>query len=387
MSSRGTAGVGVAAAAVGAALVVAGAFLAPERTAFAWHAAFLYAWTLAIGLLGWILVHHLTNSSWFIVLRRVAELGLAPLLLLALLFLPVVGALDLLFPWVEPEAIASHHVREAVQKVRAYLNVPFFLVRAGLFFAVWLGVAGLLVRGSRGQDRGDGAALAGRQRIVAAVAVIPFGLAVHFAAIDWIVSLEPAWTSSVFPVYVFAGSLVGGLSVLILAAAGLARAGALEGVVGVSHFHGLGKLLFTLVCFWAYIGYFQFFIVWIGDEPSEVAWFLPRTHGAWRPLAVALAIGHFAMPFFALLSRPLKRSPAALSAVAGWMLLWHAADVVWMVMPAHAPEDATPHWVDLGAFLAVGGATLAFALWRARGVPVTARGDPRFEDSVGFETR
>lgn len=374
-----------AATGVGVLLLAPGVAAAPTRAVFAWHAAFVYAWTLAIGLLAWVLIHHLTASSWFIVLRRTAEHGASSLPLLALLFLPAATSPGTLFPWVDPAA-APPHVREAVERAAAYLDPGFFLVRAGLFFAVWLVLAGLLRRASRAQEGGGrGDALASRMRTVSAAGIVPFALATHFAAVDWVMSLEPAWTSSVFGVYVFAGGLVGALALVTLASAVLAR-GPLDGVVTVSHFHGLGKLLFTLVCFWAYIAFFQFFIVWIGNEPSEVAWYVPRVEGAWRPWALALVGGHFLLPFFALLSRPLKRQPAALAVVAAWLLVWHAVDVYWMVMPAHAPHDGAPRPVDLGAFLVVGGTVLAFTLWRARGAGASARGDPRFARSVAFET-
>lgn len=379
-----TRGIGLFALAGWAGLVL-GAFLEPERTAFAYLAAWAFCLSLALGSLAFVMIHHLTGSTWFIALRRTAENAAATLPLLALLFLPILAALEVLYPWSEPASIASHHVRTAVAKIDGYLNVPFFLVRGGLYFAVFLSAAVLLRRWSLQQEGGEGARLAARQKRLSAIVVPVFGIAVHFAAVDWLMSLDPAWESTVFGIYFFAGGAVGALALLGVAAFALQRAGRLQDV-SVSHRHALGKLLFTLLVFWGYIAFFQFFLIWIADEPAEAVWYVHRTEGAWLPVALLLPAGHFALPFFALLSRELKRRAGGLAAVSGWLLLMHYVDIYWIVLPSHVETGWRPHWADLAALAGVAGVVLAYAIVRARGVPEAARGDPRFEASLRFKT-
>lgn len=374
-----------AAAALGGAALLAGAFLAPERTAFAWLAAWAFAWTTMLGALTLVLVHHLVGASWYVAVRRAAEMIFAPLPLLALLFLPVLLALELLFPWARPETLAAPHVIEAVRHARAYLDPGFFALRALLFFAVWIPLGAVLARWSRAPAAPAAADGAARQRRLSAAAVVPFGLALQFASVDWLMSLEPAWVSSMFAVYVLAGALVAGLALQILVVRALARAGRLPEVT-VSHYHAMGKLLLTFVSFWAYVAYFQFLLIWIANVPEEVAWYVPRASGAWRPWAIALVLGHFAVPFLLLLSRTLKRRPDALAGVAAWLLAFHALDLYWVVMPAHAPGDATPHALDAAAFAALGAGLLLYGVRRARGEAALPRGDPRLAASLRFET-
>ncbi len=378
-----------AAAALAFGSMVPAALADPGRAAASYLVAYAYATSILLGSLFWVMIQHLAGAYGFVALRRMAEWIFAPLPLLALLFVPILWGLALLYPWAEPAGIAEAHVRELVAAKSAYLNRGFFTLRARLDFARWLAWGVLLgmlsSRQREGLDADAAHALVRRQRLVSAIGLPASAFALNFAAVDWLMSLDPAWSSSMFGVYVFAGSALSALAMLIVLTFFAERSGLLRGVVHVSHYHALGKLLLTLLVFWAYVGFFQYFILWIANLPEEVAWYVPRTLGPWWPLAAVLVVGHFALPFLALLSRDLKRRPAALAGVAGWLLAMHYLDVYWIVLPS-MPQRPGPHWMDLNALVGMTALVLLGALARTVGQSAVARGDPRFARALRFET-
>ncbi|MEZ4333612.1 MAG: hypothetical protein R3F35_17805 [Myxococcota bacterium] len=377
--------IGVVAVVASLALLV-GAILDPQRAAMAYLVAWLYWATLALGALCLVMIHHVTGSTWFIVLRRLAEHLFASLPLLALLFVPLLFAMELLYPWLHPETL-DPIVRERVIAKSAYLGAGFFRIRALAYLGIWLASGALLARWSVAQEAGDAVRLGVLQKRLSVAALPAVALALTFASFDWVMSLSPAWASSVFGVYVFAGSIVGGLASLVVVSVGAQQRGRLHDVVRVSHYHGMGKLLLTFVVFWTYIAFFQFFIIWIANVPEEAAWYLDRWQAGWAPVSLALGLGHFVVPFLLLLSRDRKRRPVALARVALWLLAMHYVDVYWLVMPSTPRPAFAPSWLDLAAFLAIGGGAVGCSLWRAGRVREAARGDPRFERSLRFGTR
>ncbi|HEX7051827.1 MAG TPA: hypothetical protein VF188_16595 [Longimicrobiales bacterium] len=375
-----------AAALLGLALVALGFFIDRRQAAFSYLAAFAYWLSLALGTLIFLMIHHAINSSWFVVLRRPAEAAAAMIPLLALLSLPLLFGVDALYPWAAPAASLPAELREAIATKRPYLNVPFFLVRAAAYFATWTVVAVLLRRWSLRQAAGNGVALARRQRTLAAGALPPVAFALTFAAFDWLMSLQPTWFSTVFGVYYFAGGAVGGLALLAVIAFLLHRAGPAADILTTSHYHALGKLLFTMLVFWGYIGFVQLLLIWIANVPTETTWFAARIGGGWTAVGALLVVGHFFIPFFALLSRPLKRRPAALAAISAWLLAMHYVDAYWLVLPALHPSALRPHWIDAAAFIGIGGAVVAYGTRLLAAAPLLPRGDPRLERSLRFTT-
>lgn len=357
--------------------------------------AYLTAWlvglSVALGALCLVMIAHVTGARWFVVVRRLAEATAATLPVLALLFLPLVAGMEVLYPWARPPGALPEALREAVAEKEAYLNRGFFLGRAALYFAVWIGLAEGLRRLSLHDDRAPGAgreARSSRRRrvTVSAVGLPAFGFTVTFAAFDWILSLDPEWHSGVFGLYYFAGAVLAALAVLVLLAAGLQRRGALPDGPAASHYHALGRLLLTFVLFWAYIAYSQGFVAWIADLPEDASWYLARWEDGWSGVLVVLGIGHFALPFVALLSRDLKRRPVRLSAVAAWLLAMHVLDVHWLVGPSGG-AGPWPGWEEAAALLAVAGLATAAGLARMRGRPAVPVGDPELEASLRYESR
>jgi len=376
----------LAAGVAGLLLTAIGFAVDRDQAAFSYLAAFAFWIGIALGMLLFIMIHHAMNSSWFVVLRRPAEAIAATLPLFLLLFLPLLAGAGALYPWLAPGDAIPAALAAEIDRKRAYLNLPFFLGRGAAYFLIWIATSHLLRRWSIRQAAGDGVALARRQRVLSALMLPPVSFALTFAAFDWLMSLSPEWYSTVFGVYYFAGAALAALSLLAALAFLLQRAGGLAGAITVSHYHALGKLMLTFLIFWAYIAFVQLLLIWIADLPQEVQWYVVRTRGGWAVLAGVLVIGHFLLPLFALLMRPLTRRPAALAAIAGWLLLMHYVDVYWLVLPALHGEGVRPHWLDLAAWAGVGGIVFAYALRLLATAPLLPAGDPRLERSLSFIT-
>jgi hypothetical protein len=355
-----------------------------ERALYSYLAAFAYGLSLALGGLLLVMIAHTSDAKWFVVVRRLAEAVASTLPLFALLFVPILVGMERIYPWVPPLARLSPELQAEVAKKQAYLNVPFFVVRAAFYLATWWLFAALLRRWSLRQDAAPGAADLERPVVVSGVGLVAVGFTLTFAAFDWLMSLSPEWISTVFGVYVFAGGLLGALALMAILARLFEVRGGLSGKLAASHYHALGRLTLTFVIFWAYIAYAQGFLIWIADVPREASWYMARWNHGWFVVLVVLVAGQFAIPFFLLLSRPLKRNGAALAAVGGWLLAMHYVDVFWLVIPALRHARPGPHWVDAATLMAVVGSAVAFGAWRMRGHAVVPSGDPRLGASLRY---
>jgi hypothetical protein len=353
----------------------------PERFFAAWLVAFVFCLTIALGCLYFVLIHTAMQGAWGVVVRRVAENAAATLPLFALLFLPLAFGLHSLYHWSDPEALGHDALLRFKQP---YLNEPFFFARAALYFVVWSGIALWFRRQSRLQDEAPDPAAAARLSRYSGALLIPLALTTTFAAFDWLMSLAPHWYSTIFGVYVFAGGFVAGFALLAVVAVALQRAG-LVPALSAEHFHDLGKLLFAFTVFWAYIGFSQFFLIWYGNIPEETIWYRVRLEGGWKLVTIALALGHFALPFFFLLPRQVKRNAATLVTAAVWLLAMHFVDVYWLVIPSIEGLGARPGIVDVAALLAIGGVFLGAFGWLLVTSPLVPAGDPRLSESLAFE--
>jgi hypothetical protein len=328
----------------------------PKQFFFSWLVSFLFFLSLALGALFFVLIQYAAQGGWGIVLRRLGETSFTTLPVMAALFLPLLFGLQDLYAWAVPGA-AEH---DALLRWKApYLNVPFFLVRAVVYFGCWSLIAIFYYRASRGQDATGDPAVSARMRRLAGPAIIVLAVTQTFASIDWIMSLTPHWYSTMFGVYFFAGSFVGFIALLSIAAAAMLRAGLLDTVISAEHLHDVGKLLFAFTAFWAYIAFSQFFLIWYANLPEETIWFQARLEGSWRTVSMLLMAGHFAIPFFYLMGRAVKRRASTLAIGGAWLLAMHFVDLYWQVMPTLHPAGLRPSVLDAAAFLAVGGCFLA----------------------------
>ncbi len=359
----------------------------PARALHGYLFAFVFGVGLALGALGLLLIGHVLRATWLVVVRRLLEIVVLTLPVFAVLFVPVAVGLGEIYPWAHPQELPEP-VRENVLKKEAWLNAPFWIVRSVVYLGVWSGLAVWLWRWSLGQDRQEDGSASPEGAVVgvAAVALPVYGFTVSFAAVDWVMSLHPAWYSTIFGLYCFAGAMVGALALTTLLAYAFRERGLLREIVAEDHFHALGKLMLTFLIFWAYMAFSQGLIIWIADLPAEVPWYLARWEDGWWAIVYVLIFGHFLAPFLALLSYRLKRRPTVLAGVAAWLLLMHLVDVYWLVIPALEGWGLHLHWTDPFAFLGVLGAMAVFGLWRLEGHAVVPVGDPLFESSIRYES-
>src|SRR5918996_768068 len=354
----------------------------PKQFFFSWLVSFLFFLSLALGALFFVLIQYAAQGGWGIVLRRIGETTFATIPVLAALFLPVLLGLHDLYEWSHAEAVAE----DALLRWKApYLNVPFFLIRAALYFGIWSFIALMYYRGSRGQDVTGDPGVSARLRRLAGPSIIVLALTQTFASVDWIMSLTPHWYSTMLGVYFFAGSFVGFIALLSVVAVAMRRGGLLDTIISAEHLHDVGKLLFAFTAFWAYIAFSQFFLIWYANLPEETIWYKARLEGSWETISLLLMAGHFGVPFFYLMGRAVKRRGWTLALGGAWLLAMHFLDLYWQVMPTLHPEGIRPSALDVAAFVAIGGCFVAAASWLMRRQALVPLRDPRLAESLAFE--
>jgi hypothetical protein len=352
---------------------------------FSYLFAFVYWGGIALASVVLLQIFHAFRAKWMVVLRRAVEVMAITVVLFLVLFIPIAVGLKHLYSWVEPAADLPREALKILEHKRAYLNTPFFLVRSVGYLLLAALISQRLFGLSTRQDESGDVQLTARQRAVGAGALPFIALAFSFAGFDWMMSLEPLWFSTIFGVYFFAGSFVSCISLLVIIT-DRARGKNLYGdLVSAEHIHQIGSLMLAFTCFWAYIGFSQFLLIWIAGLPEEVPFYMVRMKGGWAAVSIFMIVGNFMLPFGALLSRSLKRNRSRLALVAFWILLVHAVDIFWLIMPTLSPSGIPFHWTLIPAFAGVGGLAIAFGLWRIRGhftVPVR---DPYLADSLAYK--
>ena len=331
---------------------------------------------LAVGSLSLLMLQHLVNGGWGFVIRRVLEAASRTLPLLAVFFLPVLVGAKWIYDWMHPERMNTPALADKAQR---YLNLPFFAIRAAVYFGVWIGLAFFLNRWSAQQDRTGDALLKKRMSALSGPGMVILIFTVTFAAIDWYMSITPAWASTIYGFIYVAAWTLSALAFVVAVMARLTTEEPMSRVVAHLHFQDLGKLLLTLVMLWAYFAFSQFLIIWSGNLPEEIAWYLPRTRGTWGVIVLVVVILHFGFPFLLLLSRSLKRDPRRLVLVAILILVMRVIDLFWMLKPSFTGEHFSVSWMDVVAPLAFGGLWLGAFLWELGKQPLIPINDPQFE--------
>lgn len=324
-----------------------GAVMNPSQFFQSWLVGFIFLLGLALGSLGLLMLQHLSGGQWGLVGRRVFEASARTLPLLAVLFIPILFAMPTLFEWARPEVVAGDGI---LQKKAPYLNVPFFTGRAIFYFLFWIFCGWMLTKWSAAQDRGtestDAAGMV-RFRTLSAPGILVLVLTITFATTDWVMSLDPHWFSTIFGLMFTAGFGLSALALTIAVLASIGPEGALAGILTKRHFHDLGKLLLAFTMLWAYLNFSQFLIIWSGNLPEEIPWYVERLRGGWGVVAIALVIGHFFLPFMLLLSQDLKKRPQLLARVAMFILAMRLVDTIFLISPTFAHEGFPIHWMDI----------------------------------------
>jgi hypothetical protein len=368
---------------IGLVVLAIGAFIDREQFLQSYLIGFFFVACLMLGCLGLLMVHHLTGGAWGMVCRRVWEAATRTLPLVVVMFLPVAFNLPTLYKWAAPGAESD----PIIQMKAAYLNESFFFVRAAVFFVVWGILIFLLNRWSKEQDD-TAARLPGpadrRFRMLSGPGLVLFVLTVTFMSVDWVMSLDPHWYSTMFGVIVIGGQGLGAIAFSILMVAALSNVRPFSHLVTPSQMHDLGKLLLAFVMLWAYFSFSQFLIIYSANLPEEIPFYLERFHGGWRWLSVALALVHFVLPFTLLLSADLKKNRRAIVAVASLVLAARAIDLIWHIGPMfhHEGSRFPIHWMDVAALVGLGGLWLFIFARQLKSRALVPYKDPYFKEAM-----
>jgi len=353
-----------------------GLLVSPTQFFRSYLFAFMFWNGVALGCLSLLMIQHLTGGRWGLAIRRLLEAGTRTVPLLFLLFLPLAFALKRIYPWVGTEQV-DPAIRHAAELKHAYLNVPFFLGRALFYFAVWFGLAAALNRWS-GDEEFD-LRRARRLRSVSGGGLLLMGLTITFMSVDWAMSLDPRWYSSIYGMLFMIGSALSALAFCIVVIALVGTERPVSVVADAETIHDLGKLMLAFVMVWAYISFSQFLIIWSGNLPEEITWYLRRFRSGWRFVGLFLVVFHFALPFLLLLSRSLKRRSRTLAMVAASVLVARVVDLAWLVRPEF-PRGAFPiHWLDVVLPIALGGVWLGVFAGQLARRPLLPMTDPEVQ--------
>lgn len=328
-----------------------GFLLNPDQFMVSYLIAFLFWMGLTVGSLPMIGLHHLTSGHWGFPVRRILETSASMIPLVAVLFLPVLLKASSLYLWARPE-IVSHD--PLLQAKAAYLNLPFFALRAAVYFGIWFVLGYQLHKNSREYDRTPSEETLNRLQVLGGLTLVLYGLTVSFAAIDWAMSIEPHWYSTIYGIFFMVGQTLSAFAFALLVCLGLSHRKPFSEIVNSERSHDLGNLLFAMIMLWAYISISQFVIIWSGNLPEETPWYLRRIEGGWLELAVILVLFHFLTPFFLLLMRRIKKNPSLLSKVALFLIVIRWIDLYWFIKPAFETRLHF-HWLDFTLFGALGG--------------------------------
>lgn len=355
---------------------IAGAFLDPAQFYPAYLVGYLFWLAIALGSLGFVALSHLVGGQWALVSRRIMEAAFRTLPLMAVLFVPVLIGMGTLYPWSRPGAMAGD---ELLRRKEPYLNVPFFVGRTVIYFACWFVIAHYLSKWSIERDETGDPSLSQKLAALSSAALIVYVLTGTFAAIDWLVSLEPYWHSSIYGLLFVTGQGLSGLTFAIVVLSFLKRFPPIADVISRKQFHDLGNLALAFVMLWAYLSFSQLLIIWSGNLQTEITHYANRQAGTWMAVGFTLLVLHFAVPFLLLLSREVKRNAAYLAGVAGGLLVLRIVDYFWLVEPPFEPAGPRLHWLNFTAPIGIGGIWLAFYLWQLKRAPLLPRQDPEYE--------
>ncbi|MBN1212721.1 MAG: hypothetical protein JXA92_09100 [candidate division Zixibacteria bacterium] len=373
--------VALVAGVIGLVLSAVGYLVDARQFFYSYLTGYFFWLSLALGGLFFTMLHHIVGARWSTVLRRISENIMGVLPVLALLAIPLLFGIGELYHWSHSDAVAEDQL---LQDKAGYLNTTFFVIRLVVYFTVWIVLTVMLDKISLKQDLGHQPSFTKKMRVISAPGIILFALTVTFASFDWLMSLDPHWYSTIFGVYIFAGSLLGMLALMTVIVLYLGRNGILDKDITVEHYHDLGKLMFAFTIFWGYMAFSQYFLIWYGNIPEETVWFLHRWESSWKTISLMLVFGHFVVPFFVLFPQGTKRNPKTLTLIALWILFMHFIDLYWLVLPTLHPHGVNISWMDITALIGPGGIFTWYLWCKTAARPLLPVGDPNLEVSRRF---
>jgi hypothetical protein len=347
----------------------------------AWHQAdeFFRAYLMAfmawlgvtLGSMAILMLRHLTKGAWGMVIRRILGAAMRCVPLMAALFIPLLFGLRRLYIWARPlDAIADNHLREHLQEItKTYLSVHGFVIRAVIYFAIWWGLSFFLTQWSAEQDHPPMRDNSARFKVLSGPGLILYGLTITFAVIDWIMSIDPSWISTIFGLSFLIGQVLSALCFAVVVERILFRYKPMSELLKPEQVHDHGKFMLAFIMVWAYFSFSQWLIIWAGNLPEEITWYMRRLHGGWGYLGLFLVLFHFAVPFVLLISRPFKRDITRLVWLAAWLLLMRYVDLFWVIEPNFSLTFNIT-WLDGVVPIAMGGLWLAYFFRNLSAMPL-----------------
>ncbi len=361
---------------------VALAFTRPDEFFRGYLLGFMCWLGVALGSMAILMIRHLTGGGWGMVIRRILGAGMRTLPLLAILFIPMIIAVwqGRIYPWVmSPDQVRDPHIREHLEKHSfikgAYLNFHGFLIRAIIYFAIWNLLSFLLSHWSKQTDRAGAPDNTQKFKAVAGPGLILYGFTITFAAIDWVMSLDPSWISTIFGLVILIGEVLSAMCFAVVVERILFNYRPMSEMLKPDFVHDHGKWMLTFIMVWAYFSFSQWLIIWAGNLPTEITFYLKRLNGGWGSVGLFLALFHFAIPFAILLSRPFKRNIRKLVWLAVWLMLMRYVDLFWIIEPNFS-RTLTITVADIVVPIAIGGFWLAYFFHNLGSLPLLPAYDP-----------
>lgn len=353
-----------------------------ERALYDYLWMYMFLVSIGVGSLALVSLEYLVGATWSTPFRRISEFLAALVPALIILVIPLVISVPDIFTWANKDVVNNDAILRAKE---AYLNFNFFLIRVIICLFIWTIFYVFFIRNSEKQDVTRDPLLT-RNNIRLSVIFTPlFIITLSITAIDWMMSLEPHWYSTIFGVYYFAGTVVAAFSATTLIAVLLKERNYLNSRITNDHLYSLGTLMFGFNIFWAYIGFSQFLLIWYADLPEETFWLINRWEGDWKYISLALLFVHFIIPFLVLLPRRAKVNPKLLKFMAVWMLCAHALDLYWLIMPVFGKTGPFFSWMELGFPLAIVGISMLIFKMKSDKRNLTPVGDPKLEAGLNFK--
>ena len=349
----------------------------PEEFYRAYLLGFMAWLGVALGSMAIVMIRHLTGGGWGVVIRRILGAAMRTLPLLAALFIPILFGIHKLYIWAQLlDQIADKHLREHLEDItRTYLTTRGFILRAVFYFAVWNLLSFLLSHWSKQTDRAGARDNTDRFKAVSGPGLILYGFTISFAAIDWVMSLDPSWISTIFGLVILIGEVLSAMCFAVVVERILFNYKPMSEMLTPDFVHDHGKWMLAFTMVWAYFNYSQWLIIWAGNLPSEITYYLRRLNGGWGYVGLFIVIFHFAVPFGILLSRPFKRNIRKLVWLAAWLMLMRYLDLFWIIEPNFSKTLNLP-LADVVVPIAIGGLWLAYFFRNLGALPLLPVYDP-----------
>jgi len=359
--------------------LILGAVLSPGHFFHGYLVGFIFCTGITVGSLALLMLQHLTGGAWGLVIRRVLEASTRTFPLMLLLFIPVAIGLKHIYPWTDAAVMNS---TPALQKKTSFLNPSFFILRTFVYFAIWSALAMALNWWSLQQDRAASREVRKRMQMISGPGLVVTIICITFAAIDWVMSLDPSWYSTIYGLIFVASWALSALAFTILIMNWLAAREPMDAVVQPRHSHDWGNLTLALVMLWTYFAFSQYLLIWSGNLPEETTWYVARKQGGWGAIALAVVIFQFAFPFLILLSRAAKQNAQRLAMLAALILVMRIIDVIWLIEPTYSRGNFVFNWMDYVAPIAIGGLWLGTFAWQLQKRPLLPINDPQLEQAL-----